>query len=164
MPVDKISVEIHKSLLLLISPLPKILYDMVFSYAKSTFTKTKRCCHITFLKTCLRRNHIPKGMTLQHTPSNHSNKQLKSVTDRILKQSSIKLMRSHITDSDREVQILSRKINCLKHQINTLCEPIVAGNFTMYIELYISSDPNLNVFLESEYVTSRLSLSDKLSI
>ena len=99
---------------------------MVFSYAKSTFTKTKRCCHITFLKTCLRRNHIPKGMTLQHTPSNHSNKQLKSVTDRILKQSSIKLMRSHITDSDREVQILSRKINCLKHQINTLCEPAFA--------------------------------------
>ena len=97
--------SIHRSLVDLLSPFPQTLFKLAFSYAKSTFSKSKHCCHIQFLKSCLRLKFIPKGMLLHHTPSNHSNNLLRQKTDMILKKSSMQLIKVHIADSDRQVTI-----------------------------------------------------------
>ena len=111
--------NVHNKLCQFIALFPESSADMLFAYAKHTFSKTKKSCHIIFLRSCIRSKVIPKGMTLSHTPSDHSNTPLKFSTDRILKRASISLMKAHISTSHREILSLNRTIYFLKNNIST---------------------------------------------
>ena len=97
-----------------------IVSNLIFSYGKTTFQKTKTACHLSFLRDCVRLRVIPKGFRLQHTPSDHTNTFLLQKTDKLLSETSSKLIKIHIQRADRELSILSARITALKNQLSTI--------------------------------------------
>ena len=93
---------------------------LIFRYGKKTFLKTKLTSHIAFLRLCLQRKIVPKGMSLQHTPSNPNNTRLLHQTNRLLFQSSRSLIKIHLLDLNRQLFLIDKEILALKSQMSSL--------------------------------------------
>ena len=100
--------------------------SVIFCYAKNVFNKTKLCSHLTFLRTCLRHNIVPKGMQLKHQPADVNNPGLNKSISSLLSKSSLSLVKIHISSLAEAVKKTDNLIFHCKNQIHTLFSKVIS--------------------------------------
>ena len=102
---------------------PRIPFTLGHTYAKTCFSKTKTCSHLSFLKLCLRRNIIPKGFALKHTPADLNNPHLIRTTNNLLQKCSRHMIATHISHLQSKIVSLNLLLSSTKRSLFLTCDP-----------------------------------------
>ena len=137
-----------------LSPIPQALGH---SYLKAVLSKTSSCSHLSFLRSCVRLQLIPKGFQLQfHSP--HLLATSSRSIQTTLSSASRRLMSSVIHHLIQKINQTTRTLHHLRSQLTSLCSPSTSSfiinttrsaNEKLHQSLYNTKERKLSALLHA---------------